>query len=97
MKIIVKSTKTTKNSRINPVRGLVELAQYFVDNPTNCSPKGFGNLHMLHEYTGVAITGAVLQGIIGNIKERIDTATAIIRLLFKTLKILGVSIFLIEL
>ena len=52
---------------------------------------------MLQEYTGVAITGAVLHGIIGNIKERIDTATAIIRLLFKTLNILGVSIFLIEL
>lgn len=88
----MKSTKTIKNSKTNPVRAFVEFAQYFVDSPTNCSPKGFGNLHMLQEYTGSATTGAVLHGIIGNIKERIDTATAIIKLLFKTLKILGVSI-----
>jgi hypothetical protein len=97
MKIIVKSTKTTKNSKINPANGLVELIQYFVNNPANCSPKGFGNLHMLQEYTGSATTGAVLQGIIGNIKDKIDAATAIIKLLFKTLKILGISIFLLEL
>ncbi|MDP3026828.1 MAG: hypothetical protein Q8N63_03905 [Nanoarchaeota archaeon] len=93
MKIIVNSTKTTKNSRTNPVKEFVEIVQYFVDNPINGSPKGFGNLHRLQEYTGVAITGEVLQGIIGNIKERIDTATAMIKLLFKTLNILGVSIF----
>lgn len=89
----MKSTKITRNSRTSPVNELVEIVQYFVDNPTNCSPKGFGNLHMLQAYTGSATTGAVLHGIIGKIKERIDTATAIIKLLFKTLKILGVSIF----
>lgn len=86
-------TKATKNSRTNPVRELSEIDQYFVDSPSNCSPKGFGNLHMLQEYTGSAITGAVLHGIIGNINESIDTAKAIIKLLFRTLNILGVSIF----
>ena len=90
---MVNNTKTIRNSRTNPVKEFVEIVQYFVDNPVKGSPKGFGNLHMPQEYTGVAITAAVLQGIIGNIKERIDTATAIIKLLFKTLNILGVSIF----
>ena len=89
----MKSTKTIKNSRTSPDKGLAAVAQYFIDNPINCSPKGFGNLHRLQAYTGSATTGAVLHGIIGKIKERIDTATAIIKLLFKTLKILGVSIF----
>lgn len=82
------------NSIASPVSGFVEIAQYFVNNPTSCSPKGFGNLHMPQEYAGSAITGAVLQGTIGSIKAKIETATAIIKLLFKTLNILGVSMII---
>lgn len=90
--IIVNIIKVTRNCITNPVRGCVELAQYFVDNPNSCSPNGFGNLHMLQVYVRVADTGAVLQGIIGNIKERIDIATAIIKLLFNNFSVFIVSI-----
>ncbi len=84
--------KTIRNSITKPAKGSVEIAKYFVDNPTNDSPKGFGSLHMLQLYTGVATTGAVLHGIIGNINDRIATMTATTNALFNTLIIFGVSI-----
>jgi len=92
IKIIVNITKLIRNCITNPVKGCVELAQYFVDNPNNCSPNGFGNLHMPQVYVRVADTGDVLHGIIGNIKEIRDIAIAIIKLLFNNLSVFIVSI-----